>query len=301
MAHIPVLLKEVISGLDLKPGMIVLDATLGGGGHSKEICKLIGKEGVLIGLDRDEAAIERVKNIISSDDCKYHLFLANFKDLSAVLSEININKIDAALFDLGLSSFQLDSSGRGFTFQKDEPLLMTFEERAEEDRLTAREIVNTWAEESLADIIYGYGGERFARRIARGIVEERKKGEINTTKKLVEIIERCVPIPYKRRKIHFATKTFQALRITVNDEMTAIRKALDEVWLKLKVDGRVAVISFHEIEDRIVKNFFRGKKELGSAEIITKKPISPEEEEIFDNPRSRSAKLRIAKTINASI
>jgi 16S rRNA (cytosine1402-N4)-methyltransferase len=276
--------------------MVVLDATLGGGGHSKEICKIIGKEGTLIGIDRDAAAIERAKKVLA-EDCKHHLFVSNFKELSTVLQKLEINKLDAAMFDLGLSSFQLDDSGRGFSFMRDEPLLMTFEESVEEDKLTAKEIVNTWGEESLADIIYGYGGERFARRIAKSIVIEREKGEIKTTWQLVSAIEKAVPAIYKRRKIHFATKTFQAIRITVNDEIISLRKALDEVWQKINAGGRVAVISFHELEDRIVKNFFRAKKEFGGIEIITKKPIVPNDEEVFNNSRSRSAKLRIAKKI----
>ncbi|MEI6296461.1 MAG: 16S rRNA (cytosine(1402)-N(4))-methyltransferase RsmH [bacterium] len=297
MTHIPVLLKEVIEGLNLKPGMVALDGTLGGGGHSKEICKLIGSEGLLIGIDEDKAAIERASPSLENV-CKSQLFVTNFRNLGTVLDDAGIAKVDVALFDLGLSSFQLEVSGRGFSFLKDEPLLMTFDEKPIEGRLTAREIVNEWAEESIADIIYGYGGERFAKRIARVIVEEREKKPIETTFQLVNIIETAVPAIYKKRRIHFATKTFQALRITVNDEMGAIRKGLEDVWSRLNIGGRVAVISFHELEDRIVKVFFKNKKELGGAEIITKKPIVAGEEELSTNARARSAKLRIAKKIN---
>ncbi|HRY62525.1 MAG TPA: 16S rRNA (cytosine(1402)-N(4))-methyltransferase RsmH [Candidatus Paceibacterota bacterium] len=300
MAHIPVLLKEVIEGLNLKPGMVVLDATLGGAGHSKEMCKLIGKEGLLVGIDEDKAAIGRAE-VALKDLCRFNLFLSNFRELSTVLQSAGVPQIDAALFDLGLSSFQLEESKRGFTFLKDEPLMMTFEEAPSEDKLTAGEIVNEWAEESLADIIYGYGGERYARRIAKGIVEAREKKPIETTFELVEIIRNSVPVIYQKRRIHFATKTFQALRITVNDEIGAVKKALEDVWGKVKVGGRVAVISFHEIEDRAVKTFFKGRKEFGDAKLITKKPIVPGEDEVLENPRSRSSKLRIAEKINAII
>jgi 16S rRNA (cytosine1402-N4)-methyltransferase len=300
MVHIPVLLKETVEGLQLKTGMVVLDATLGGGGHTKEICKAIGKDGLLIGIDADKAAIGRVAEILK-DKCRFHLFVANFRELSTVLQNAGVPQIDAAMFDLGLSSFQLEESRRGFTFQKDEPLLMTFAENAAEGKLTAKEILNEWAEESIADVIYGYGGERYARRIASAIVESRKEKSIETTFQLVAIIERAVPAVYKRRKIHFATKTFQALRITVNDEIGSVKKAIEDVWGKLKVGGRVAVVSFHEIEDRAVKNFFRNRKQAGDAELITKKPIVPSDDEILENPRSRSAKLRLAEKINASI
>lgn len=296
--HKPVLLKEVIEGLELKQGMTVLDATLGGGGHSLEICKAIGKEGTLIGLDQDVAAIKRNEGKFSGV-CGAILKNINFRDLGAVLSETGISKIDAAIFDLGLSSFQLEGSGRGFSFQKDEPLLMTFMEEPTPENLTAKDIVNEWAEGSLADIIYGYGGEKFSRRIARAIVEARETGAIETSGQLVSIIGSAVPSIYKKRKIHFATKTFQALRIAANDELGALKDGLAEAWHRLNVGGRIALISFHELEDRFVKNFLRKKREFLEAEIITKKPIVATNEEIGENIRSRSAKLRIAKKINA--
>ncbi len=297
MSHIPVLLKEVISGLELEKGMTVLDATLGGGGHSREICKIIGKDGILIGLDRDEEAITRVGKIIK-DDCNSHLFVSNFKDLSAVLHGMGVSSINAALFDLGLSSFQLDDSGRGFTFRKDEPLLMTFEKERGVGEINAEEIVNEWDENNIADIVYAYGGERFARRIAKAIVVARNEKRIKTTFDLVSAIEKAVPAPYKRRKIHFATKTFQAIRMVVNDEVGSLRAGISSAWEKICVGGRMAVISFHEIEDRIVKKFFLEKKYSKVGEVLTKKPIIPTDEEILENPRSRSAKLRIIKKIN---
>ena len=296
--HKPVLLNEIIEGLELKPGMTVLDGTLGGGGHSMEICKAIGMDGMLIGLDQDAAAIKRNSGKFTSV-CNAVLKEVNFRDLGVTLNHLGISKIDAALFDLGLSSFQLEESGRGFSFQKDEPLLMTFKENPTPENLTAKDIVNEWAEGSLADIIYGYGGERYSRRIARAIIEAREFGAIETSGQLVSIIESAVPSIYKRGRIHFATKTFQALRITANDELGALKDGLGEAWHRLNVGGRIALISFHELEDRFVKKFFREKKDLAEAEIITKRPLIATDEEVRENPRSRSAKLRICKKINA--
>lgn len=293
MPHIPVLLKETIEGLNIKQGSVVLDATFGGGGHSKEICKIIGESGRLVSMDADEVAQTRIDREAMSA-CDFELVTANFRDMDKVLEERKITGLDAVMFDLGLSSFQLDESGRGFTFQKDEPLRMTFGAGA---KFTAEEIVNSWDEENIADVIYGYGGEQFSRRIAKGIIDGRKSAPIKTTFQLVKIIGDSVPDFYRKRKIHFATKTFQALRITVNDEMSAFKEAVGKAWVALKSGGRLAVISFHELEDRIAKIFLRQMKEEGRALVITKKPIVPADEEISANPRSRSAKLRIGEKI----
>ncbi|PIZ85308.1 16S rRNA (cytosine(1402)-N(4))-methyltransferase [Candidatus Nomurabacteria bacterium CG_4_10_14_0_2_um_filter_33_9] len=218
-------------------------------------------------------------------------------------------RFDAIIFDLGLSSDQLENSGRGFSFMKDEPLLMTMKENPSLDDLTAIDIVNSWGEESLVDIIYGYGEERFSRRIAKGIIEARKKNNIKTTFDLVKIIGDSVPSAYKRQRIHFATRTFQALRIAVNDELGALKVGLEKGFEILKKParphdslgagggGRMSVISFHSLEDRIVKRFFRDKKEKSEAILINKKPIIPKEEEIKNNGRSRSAKLRVLEKI----
>ena len=205
--------------------------------------------------------------------------------------------VDAIIFDLGLSSDQLEISGRGFSFTKDEPLLMTMKESPNDEDLTAKEIVNTWEERNLADIIYGYGEERFSRRIAKAIVEARKENEIKTTFELVKIIEGSVPGSYKRGKIHFATRTFQALRIAVNDELGALEEGLAGGLKILKNEGRMGVISFHSLEDRIVKRFFREMKDEGKIKIINKKPIIAGKEELILNKRSRSAKLRIIEKI----
>ncbi len=297
--HKPVLLKEIIRGLDLKSGDVVFDGTLGGGGHSLAICQKIEEKGNLLSVDLDKDAIERSKNLFAENKvpCQFNFKISNFKDIGSVAAEFKMEKFNKAVLDLGLSSDQLEISERGFTFQKDEPLLMTFGDGREKNKLTAEEILNEWEEKNLADIIYGYGGERFSRKIAKAIVESRQTRPIKTSGHLVEIISRAVPLVYKRRKIHFATKTFQALRITVNDELGSLRGGLSAIWFRLRPEGRLAVISFHELEDRIVKNFFKAHKIDGDCLILTKKPILPSREEMKDNKRSRSAKLRIGQKI----
>ncbi|MBI3632862.1 MAG: 16S rRNA (cytosine(1402)-N(4))-methyltransferase RsmH [Candidatus Vogelbacteria bacterium] len=274
----------------------ILDGTFGGGGHSELICKKVGKDGRLIAIDADSDAIERSKKKKLSA-CGFDLVISNFRNLDLVLKERGVATLNGALFDLGLSSYQLDESSRGFTFQKDQPLKMTFHNEVGEDRLTAEEILNNWDEQNLADVIYGYGGEQFSRRIANGIVEARKASPLKTTFELVKVIEKSVPNFYKNKKLHFATKTFQAIRIAVNDEMGALREALFKVWFLLVSGGRLSVISFHELEDRAVKVFLKEMKVVNSAKIITKKPITPSDIELSLNPRARSAKLRIAQKI----
>ncbi|MEK7060324.1 MAG: 16S rRNA (cytosine(1402)-N(4))-methyltransferase RsmH, partial [Patescibacteria group bacterium] len=287
----------------------------GGGGHSREILNKYPKIKI-IALDQD-------KNVFNDfSDKRISFKNINFRDLDEVLDG---QKVDGIIFDLGLSSDQLENSGRGFSFMKNEPLLMTMKEPVRnashsdaggnplEYMLTARDIVNTWSEKSLADIIYGYGEERFSRRIAKGIVEAREKNKIQTTEDLVKIIEKSIPAIYKRghakgraSRIHCATKTFQALRIAVNDELGALQMGLEKGLKVLKKParnasgiadagggGRIAVISFHSLEDRIVKRFYKEKEKEGEVILINKKPIVPKEIEIKNNPRSRSAKLRI--------
>jgi len=291
--HIPVLLKEVIDSLNLQEGDVVVDGTLNRGGHSKEICKLIGKSGTLIGIDLDQDALDEAGQDLKEVKCKVVLEKDNFRNLDKVIAKAGIEKVDAILIDLGFSSDQMDDASRGFSFQKDEKLLMTLKDSPTEDDLTAREIVNQWDEENIADIIYGYGGETFSRQIASKIIESRKEKSIETTQDLVSVIEKAVPSWYKHKKIHFATKTFQALRITVNDEIGALKEVLPKAIEALEENGRLAVISFHSIEDRIVKQYFREQKESEIGTIITKKPIVPSRDEVKTNPRSRSAKLRI--------
>jgi 16S rRNA (cytosine1402-N4)-methyltransferase len=286
LIHTTVLLHESIDGLNIRAGSVYLDGTLGSGGHAEYA---LSKGANIIGLDQDVEAIERSKKRLTGGT----FIQENYRNLDIALDSINIEKIDAFMLDLGLSSDQFETSGRGFTFQKDEPLLMTFKKNPTEEDLTAKEIVNTWDEENIADIIYGYGDERYARRIAKAIVESRP---IETTFELVEAVKLGTPSAYHRGRIHPATKTFQALRITVNNEINTLKEGLKKGFERLSKGGRMAVISFHSIEDRVTKRFFKEKQE--EANILTKKPIVPSDEEKVRNPRSRSAKLRIIEKLN---
>ncbi|MFA6585631.1 MAG: 16S rRNA (cytosine(1402)-N(4))-methyltransferase RsmH [Candidatus Paceibacterota bacterium] len=315
--HKTVLLNETIESLNLQNKSLVLDCTFGGGGHSKEILERY-PNAKIIALDQDKSVWEKAKDKFKGFEKRIFFVNANFRDLENLESKNFFEtapsetkgqgthtflknslplSFSAIIFDLGLSSDQLENSGRGFSFMREEPLLMTMKENPQEEDLTAMDIVNTWEEKSLADIIYGYGEERFSRKIAKGIVEARKKKKIETTWDLVKIIEENVPASYKRGRLHFATKTFQALRIAVNDELGALQMGLEKGFEVLKEGGRMSVISFHSLEDRIVKRFFKEKEKIGEAKLISKKPITAKEEEIKNNPRSRSAKLRVLEKI----
>jgi len=292
--HKTVLLNETIDGL-LAPSvvegnenLVVLDATFGGGGHSKEILKRFPKAKV-VALDQDKS-VWQGNDLPAQTSERISFYNENFRDLDKVLGG---EKVDGIIFDLGLSSDQLENSGRGFSFQKDEPLLMTMKKSPNEEDLTAEEIVNTWEEKNLADIIYGYGEERFSRRIAKGIVEARAKAKIETTADLVKVISDSVPAVYRRGRIHFATRTFQALRIAVNDELRSLQTGLQKGFEALKEGGRMSVITFHSLEDRIVKKYFKALEKEGKVILINKKPILESEKELKNNPRARSAKLRI--------
>lgn len=303
--HKAVLLNETIEGLNLKNGAIVIDATFGGGGHSAEICRRY-KKVKIIAIDQDKSAWEKSKGKFKNYNITF--VNKNFREIDNLGAELpngsSAPKFDGIIFDLGLSSDQLENSGRGFSFLKDEPLLMTMKENPSPEDVTAKDIVNDWSEKSLADIIYGYGEEKYRGRIAREIVESRKKSKIETTFDLVKIIERATPNSYKKGKLHFATRTFQALRIAVNDELNALKIGLEKGFNILKNGGRISVISFHSLEDRIVKKFYSAKggsasggKENKVAKIITKKPILANSEELKINIRARSAKLRILEKI----
>lgn len=292
--HIPVLLQEVVSGLQARKGEVILDATVGGGGHSEALCKSVGGGATFICLDADKDAIDRSRERLTGCGCSFLFYETNYRYLDTALSALGVSGINRALFDLGLSSFQLDppagGSGRGFSFMRDEPLLMTFKKNAGEETLTARTLINEWSEETLATLIESYGEERQAKRIAARIVESRKQKPITTTSELAAIVESVVK---RKGKIHPATKTFQALRIAVNDEFQGLKEGLRKAWNVLLPEGRIAVISFHSMEDRVVKNFFREQGRQGAGTVITKKPLVPGEKERNENPRSRSAKLRI--------
>lgn len=291
--HVPVLLKETILGLDLKEGDVVLDGTVGDGGHAREVCQLIGEKGMVIGLDQDKAALSRAREKLQKGPCSSVVEKLNFRNFDIILKKLEIAKVDKILLDLGLRTGHLEESGRGFSFKHDEPLLMTFDSSPSEEVLTAYEIVNTWSKEDLAEIIKEYGEERFAWKIAEGIVMARKVKLIGTTGELVSVLEGSLPDYAKRGRLHFATKTFQALRIATNDEIGALKEVLEKGVRYLTSGGRIAIISFHSLEDRIVKRFFKEKSKEEDFLLITKKPIIAGSDEVGDNPRARSAKLRI--------
>lgn len=309
--HIPVLLHEVLEGFQLAkhgagrtkdeegqhfsvlrtPNPVYLDGTLGGAGHALAVAKACTGKIMVIGLDRDPEAIERGYEVLEGKAAGIILANEDYRNLDKVLAANNLTGVDMILLDLGISSDELDNSGRGFTFQKDEPLLMTMGDPSKYP-FTAKDIVNNWAEEDIANVIYGYGEERFARKIARALIAYREKKHIETSGELAEIIKSCVPGFYRRGKIHPATRSFQALRIAVNDELNALKEGLKKGYEALNPQGRMQVISFHSLEDRIVKDFYKEKAREG-AHIITKKPLIATDQERAENPRSRSAKLRI--------
>ncbi len=291
--HQPVMLNEVISSLNLKPGHIVLDCTVGGGGHSKEILSRIMPAGLLIGLDADETAIKRASLNLKEYEGRFRLINDNFRNLDQILLKENIKSLNAVLLDVGVSSFQLDDKDRGFSLKEDAPLDMRMDRRLE---LNARDIVNKYKETDLSDIIYKYGEERFARKIARRIAEARSRKPIETTMELAAIVRRASG-GGKHFRIDPATRTFQAIRIAVNDELGALEEGLKKAVSWLDLGARIAVITFHSLEDRIVKRLFRGYAELGVLKIITKKPMIPSQKEIAVNPRSRSGHLRVAERI----
>lgn len=297
MRHVTVLLNETVAGLLPKSGGVYVDGTLGAGGHTEEICRVAPKS-TIIGIDADADAIERTKVRLAGMPCTL-LTSNNFNDkISEILDEFQIDEVDGVLLDLGMSSDQLDRSGRGFSFLRDEPLKMTMKNQISDHELDAYKIVNTFNAEQLATVIYGYGDEKYSRRIARAIIEAREESPIETSGRLAEIIKRAVPFHYRNGRTHPATKTFQALRISVNDEIERLETTLEKSFDRLKIGGRLSVISFHSLEDRYVKRFCKAKSQEGLAKIITKKPVTPTEAEVKENPRSRSAKLRIIEKIN---
>ncbi len=301
--HTPVMLEECIENLNIKANGIYVDGTIGGAGHSKEIIKKIGEEGLLIGIDRDEEALKSAKKTLEKySNVKY--VHGNHDDIKKILNDLEIDKVDGILLDLGVSSYQLDERNRGFSYIGDNKLDMRMDKT---QNLTAEIVVNTYPEQKLADIIYEYGEERFSRQIAKNICIQRKTKKIETTKELVEIIEKSIP-KSKQKNGHPAKKTFQAIRIEVNNEIEPLYKTILDCIDCLKEKGRLCVITFHSLEDRAVKKAMIeakgnctcpsdlpycvcGAKSLGK--IITKKPIIPSEKEQEENSRSKSAKLRV--------
>lgn len=307
--HVSVLLREAVDGLNIKPDGIYVDGTLGGGGHSLEIAKRLTEGGHLYGIDRDMDAIEAAGERLREYSDRFTAVHGNFYNAAEILDELGVDKIDGFLLDLGVSSHQLDEADRGFSYMHDAPLDMRMDRQSE---YTAWNVVNEKSEKELNDIIYKYGEEKWAKRIAQFIVAERNIKHINTTYELVEVIKKAVPKGARREGPHPAKRTFQAIRIEVNGELVILDKAVDSMTLKLNEGGRMCIITFHSLEDRIIKNAMRrhenpctcppefpvcvcGKKPDGK--VITRKPVLPSEEELEFNPRARSAKLRIMQRI----
>ena len=303
--HISVLLDETIDGLDIKPDGIYVDGTLGGGGHSYEILKRLSPKGRLIGIDQDGEALKAAGERLKEFENQITLVRSNYCEIDKVLKELNVEKVDGILLDIGVSSYQLDNLERGFSYKSDAPLDMRMDTRQE---LTAADVVNTYSENELFKIIKDYGEDKFAKNIAKHIVLARKEKPLETTKELSEVIKRAIPMKVQAKGGHPAKKTFQAIRIEVNQELTVLKESIDKMIDLLKPNGRICIITFHSLEDRIVKTKFRenenpctcptnfpvcvcGKKSKGK--VITRKPIIPSEDEIEENKRAKSSKLRI--------
>jgi 16S rRNA (cytosine1402-N4)-methyltransferase len=290
--HVSVLVREVLALLALQENETVVDATLGRGGHSEAILK--AQKVHLIALDADGASIEAGKKRLKPFAGRVRFVEGNFRDLGAILTREGVQKIDKALFDLGWNSAQL-TSGRGFSFQADEPLTMSYGQEPASS-FTAAQILNTWSEKGIADALFGYAQERYARKIAKAIVARRETAPIKTTLELVELIKDAVPPSYRHGRIHPATKTFQALRIAVNDELASIEMGVRAAWEHLSPGGRIAVITFHSVEDRAVKRLFAALVKEGGS-LLVKKPLVAAAQEVAENPRARSAKLRAIEKI----
>jgi 16S rRNA (cytosine1402-N4)-methyltransferase len=284
--HTSVLPAEVMSFLAVKPGMRVVDGTLGGGGHTRLLAEAVGPDGLVIAVDRDPIAIERGARELAGLPVRFAQ--ANFRDIPEVLDAVGLDAVDAVLLDVGLSSDQLSDESRGFSFDSDGPLDLRFDPTEGEP---AWRMVNRMKPESLADIIFEYGEERFSRRIARKIAAVREKQPIRSAREFARIVTSAIPKQYPPPRIHPATRTFQALRIAVNEELKSLRIALERIPTRLVPGGRLAVISFHSLEDRLVKQAFRNTQVW---ECLTRSPIEASNEEVLRNPRSRSAKLRAA-------
>lgn len=296
MAHVSVLKAEAVDNLNLKTDSVVVDCTLGAGGHARSILHLLGEDGIFVGFDVDPLSVESSTDLMSYP-ATVHLRAVNFRHIKSELENLNLCP-DAILADLGWRTEQFTEGEKGFSFQVDEPLLMTFG-NPKGYQFTAHEMVNYWDEQSLVDILFGYGEEPGARRIAKAIVAERKNELIATSRQLADIVTKALPHHRRHGKIHAATKTFQAIRITVNDELQALETLIKDGFDCLKTDGRLAIISFHSLEDRVVKRAFRALAQGDMGRLVNKKPIVPSLEELKENRRSRSAKLRVIEKISS--
>ncbi len=308
--HKSVLLRETIEHLNIKPDGIYVDGTLGGGGHAYEVCKRLSSKGRFIGIDQDEDAVKAASRRLSEFEDRVRIIRSNYCKMREALAEIGIYKIDGVILDLGVSSYQLDDPGRGFTYRvEDAPLDMRMDQR---QHFTAKDLLNTYSEMDLYRIIRDYGEDKFAKNIAKHIVAARKEKEIETTGELTEIIKRAIPAKVRMNGGHPAKRTFQAIRIELNRELEVLQDSLEDIIELLNPGGRLCIITFHSLEDRIVKNIFKkseqpctcpkefpvcvcGRKSLGR--VITRKPVIPSEEEVVYNSRSKSAKLRVFERI----
>lgn len=303
--HKSVLLNETIDGLNIQPDGIYVDGTLGGGGHAYEVCRRLGDKGSIVGIDQDAAAIEAAGNRLKDFGKKVTIVRSNYCDMKSKLHELGIDKVDGIVLDLGVSSYQLDTAERGFSYREDAPLDMRMDTR---QKMTARDIVNDYEEMELYRVIRDYGEDKFAKNIAKHIVAARREKPIETTGELTEIIRASIPMKYQKKSGHPAKRTFQAIRIELNRELEVLKDSLDDMIDLLNPGGRLCIITFHSLEDRIVKSAFRknehpctcpsdfpvcvcGKVSKGS--ILTRKPILPSPEEMEENSRAKSAKLRI--------
>lgn len=303
--HKSVLLEETVNGLNIKPDGIYVDGTLGGGGHAYEVCRQLNDKGSFIGIDQDAAAIEAAGARLRDFGEKVTIVRSNYCDMKSRLHELGIDKVDGIVLDLGVSSYQLDTADRGFSYRADAPLDMRMDTR---QTLTAKDIVNGYSEMDLYRIIRDYGEDKFAKNIAKHIVAARDKGAIETTGQLSEIIRQSIPMKFQKTSGHPAKRTFQAIRIECNRELEVLRESLDDMIEMLNPGGRICIITFHSLEDRIVKGIFKKNEDpctcpksfpvcvcgnVSKGNVVTKKPILPSEEELEENSRSKSAKLRI--------
>ena len=307
--HTSVLLEETVDGLNVKPDGIYVDGTLGGGGHAYEVCSRLNSMGRFIGIDQDEAAIEAASARLSDFGERVTIVRSNYCDMKLRLQELGIDKVDGIVLDLGVSSYQLDTAERGFSYREDAPLDMRMDTRQD---MTARDIVNDYSEMELFRVIRDYGEDKFAKNIAKHIVAAREKQPIETTGQLTEIIRQSIPMKFQKKSGHPAKRTFQAIRIELNRELDVLRETLDDMIELLNPGGRLCIITFHSLEDRIVKSAFRKNEDpcicpkhfpvcvcgnVSKGSIVTRKPILPSEEELEYNSRSKSAKLRIFERV----
>ena len=303
--HTSVLLKETVDGLNVRPDGTYVDATLGGGGHAFEVCSRLSDKGRFIGIDQDADAIEAASKRLEGFGEKVTIIRSNYRDMKPRLHELGIDKVDGIVIDLGVSSYQLDTADRGFSYRVDAPLDMRMDQR---QKMTARDIVNGYSESELYRVIRDYGEDKFAKNIAKHIAAEREKAPIETTEQLNEIIRHAIPMKIRKTSGHPSKRTFQAIRIELNHELDVLRDSLDEMIDMLSPGGRICIITFHSLEDRIVKSAFRKNEDpctcpshfpvcvcgkVSKGKVVTRKPVLPTEKEMESNSRSKSAKLRI--------